>query len=116
MPFPREETTPPVTKMYLVAFGPEVIGLPLKCMPMGFRPSKVVRSVDARQRGLVEPRDADGEAAVQRPKLLQPLGQLSRAGFGRDPPRQCRAGAGVNAQMLPVEVGAVVRGLTAVWN
>ena len=22
MPFPREETTPPVTKMYLVAFGP----------------------------------------------------------------------------------------------
>ncbi len=29
MPFPREETTPPVTKMYLVAFGPEFIWLPL---------------------------------------------------------------------------------------
>jgi hypothetical protein len=25
MPFPREETTPPVTKMYLVALGAEVI-------------------------------------------------------------------------------------------
>ena len=54
MPFPREETTPPVTKMYLVAFGPVVIGLPLKCVPMGFRPSKVVRGVDTRQRRLIE--------------------------------------------------------------
>src|SRR5918995_3929433 len=25
MPFPREDTTPPVTKMYLVEFGPVVI-------------------------------------------------------------------------------------------
>ena len=48
MPLPREETTPPVTKMYLVAFGPVVIGLPLECVPVGFRPSKVVRRIHAR--------------------------------------------------------------------
>src|SRR6266852_122053 len=73
MPFPREETTPPVTKMYLVAFGPVVIDSPLKCVPMGFRPSKVIRRIDARERRLGQPGHADYDPVVQRPKLLQPL-------------------------------------------
>src|SRR3989442_5097796 len=66
VPFPREETTPPVTKMYLVALGAEVIALPLKCVPVGFRPSKVVRRIHARLRLLGEPRDAPGEFLMQR--------------------------------------------------
>src|SRR5690349_8828413 len=80
MPFPREETTPPVTKMYLVALGAEVIALPLKCVPVGFRPPKVIRRVHARLRGLAQSSDADRKPDVQRPKLLQPLGLLGRAG------------------------------------
>src|SRR6188508_805738 len=85
MPFPREETTPPVTKMYLVAFGPEVIGLPLKCVPMGFRPSKVVAGVDARQ----------GR-----------LGQLGRARRRRHPAGQRVARIRVDPDVLPIQVVA----------
>ena len=79
MPFPSEETTPPVTKMYLVAFGPVVIGLPLKCVPVGFRPSKVFGGIDARAGPARSSRATPmRDAVVQRPQLLQPLGQLGR--------------------------------------
>src|SRR5690349_20702888 len=102
MPFPREETTPPVTKMYLVAFGPEVIGLPLKCVPVGFRPSKVVTSVDARQGGLAQRRHPDREAEMQRAELLEPLRQLGRRRRRRDPAGQRLARVGVDAEVLPI--------------
>src|SRR6266496_1219870 len=103
MPFPREETTPPVTKMYLVAFGPVVIDSPLKCVPVGFRPSKVIRRVDARERRLGQPAHADREPTMQRPELLQPLRLFRRARPGTDPALQCRAGVRVEAHVLPVE-------------
>src|SRR6478752_8035176 len=38
MPFPREDTTPPVTKMYLVALGPVVIRPVLERRASGLRP------------------------------------------------------------------------------
>src|SRR3954469_11340809 len=38
MPFPREDTTPPVTKMYLVALGPVVIRPVLERCASGLRP------------------------------------------------------------------------------
>src|SRR6476660_2163284 len=110
MPFPREETTPPVTKMYLVALGAEVIALPLKCVPMGFRPSKVVRRIHARLRRLGQPRDTDAESLVERPELLQPLGLLGRTRRGRHPPGQRGAGVHIDPQVLPVEaVGRIGR-------
>src|SRR5690349_7818832 len=114
MPFPREETTPPVTKMYLVAVGPVVIALPLECVPMGFRPSKVVRRVHARQSGLGEPCDADRETAVQRAELLQPLGLLGRARRHPHPAIEGRAAVDVEPHVLPVELVARIRRLPAV--
>src|SRR6185312_14703776 len=38
MPFPKEDTTPPVTKMYLVALGPVVIRPVLERCASGLRP------------------------------------------------------------------------------
>ena len=94
MPFPREETTPPVTKMYLVAFGPGFIASPLKCLPVGFRPSKVIQSIHTGLDRLGQPGHADGEPVMQRPQLLQPLGQLGRARL--QAAQRCKA-ARVNA-------------------
>src|SRR3954447_13324896 len=108
MPFPREETTPPVTKMYLVACGPEVIGLPLKCVPMGFRPSKVVAGVNAGQGRFGQLSHADPEAHVQGAELLQPLRQLGRAGRCRHPAVQRTARTRVNPDVLTIEVIARV--------
>src|SRR5690349_825821 len=111
MPFPREETTPPVTKMYLVALGAEVIALPLKCVPLGFRAPKVIGRIHARLRGLAQSSDADREADVQRPELFQPLGLLGRAEWRGDPARERGSGVHVQAEMLPVELVGRVRGL-----
>src|SRR5918996_4762865 len=80
MPFPREETTPPVTKMYLVALGPEFIASPSEVLPMGFRPSKVVQRIHAGLDRFRQPRHPDREAVMQGPQLLQPLRQLGRTG------------------------------------
>src|SRR6476659_10824640 len=116
MPFPREETTPPVTKMYLVALGAEVIALPLKFVPVGFRPSKVVRRIDARHRRLGEPGDADGESEMQRAELLEPFGLLGRTRRGRRPLRQRRASVHVETDVLPVQsLGRVVH-RAAIWD
>src|SRR5918999_1606049 len=103
MPFPREETTPPVTKMYLVAFGPEFIASPLQCVPMGFRPSKVVGSIHAGLDRLRQERDADSKPVVQRAELFQPLGGFRRARLQGGPAPQRPAGVGVEADVLPVE-------------
>src|SRR6476620_3576384 len=110
MPFPREETTPPVTKMYLVALVAEVIALPLKCVPVSFRPSKVVQRIHTRQRRLGQAGHANGESQMQCPELLEPLGLLRRARRGGDPPHQRGASIHVDAEVLPVEpVGRVGR-------
>src|SRR5690242_10905190 len=92
MPFPREETTPPVTKMYLVALGAEVIALPLKCVPVGFCPSKVVRCVHSWQRRLGQPGHPDREPEMQRPQLLQALRLLRGARRRADPSGERVAG------------------------
>ena len=101
MPFPREETTPPVTKMYLVAFGPVVMRLTPEMRANGLPPVEGPPGVDARQGRLGQRGHADADAMVQRAELFQPLGQLGRA--GRQPPpsaparrgcRRTRRGAG----------------------
>src|SRR6187549_989639 len=87
-PLPREETTPPVMKMNLVA-----MQFPLGKTPWsdafqdGFHPLQVFRRVHAR-RPSVDDQDPDRNAVLQGPELLQRFAPLQRRGRQARQPEQ----------------------------
>ena len=84
MPFPREDTTPPVTKMYLVAFGPVVIRPALEKRASGLLPVEDPPAVSTPgSAGSSSRATPMRQAVVQRPELLQPLGLFRRTGRQR---------------------------------
>ena len=105
MPLPSDETTPPVTKMYLVVL--DAVGHACSSCGAGQCASARRRSSGVSTpgwAGLVEPRHADAQAVLQRPELLQPLRRSSGVGGERGPPAQRAPGVGVDAEVLPVEI------------
>src|SRR5690606_6922633 len=77
IPFPSDETTPPVTKMYLV--GCRLCSLIARCPSGGLftpqpllRPHRIRRRIHAASR-LRHHADADRQSCIQRPQLLQPF-------------------------------------------
>src|SRR5688500_16036739 len=107
IPFPREETTPPVTNTYFFAWESAMEGsrgcrrleVPRKLRlghrrveaeQTGFHPRDVLGVIDRDGPG-IEPRTHDREADLECAELLEPLGALERGGAGRHEPIECRA-------------------------
>src|SRR6184192_4381766 len=100
MPFPSEETTPPVTKTYFVELTdspPSADGStaalrgagPRRCRPRGRR--------------RIEQRHADRDPVQQRPQLLQALRALLRHRRQLHPPLQCLARVSVHTDVLAID-------------
>src|SRR3990170_4164554 len=94
MPFPREDTTPPVTNTNFVEC---CIVTPASAAeglsPRGqvrLRAPQVVFRIDAGQRRLGEARHPDRHPVTQRPQLLELLGLLGRRRLEHHPARQRR--------------------------
>ena len=105
-PLPSEETTPPVTKMYLVAMRPPsssvrcpFVGLNATRSQDTFHPLQVLRGVDA-ERPRVDDEHADRDAVLQRPQLLERLAALERRGRQPGEAQQGLALVAVDAQVL----------------
>src|SRR6185295_7890894 len=76
-PLPKDETTPPVTKMNLVRFTSLAISpSPQRC-ELGARPFEIARRVDL-DRGGLDRGDLDAESPFQRAELLELLGLFER--------------------------------------
>ncbi len=74
MPFPSEETTPPVTKMYLAIV---ILHRLVSRRANSSRTFQILRGIHA-QRFVFRLHYPDGEAVFQRAQLFQPLGLFQR--------------------------------------
>src|SRR5881409_2046991 len=99
MPLPRDDTTPPVTKMYFVELTdspPSVGGSTVFPRTAGRLPCRH-RAPRARETARHR-----SERLQQRPQLLEPLPPLFRHGGEPDPAIQRVPGIGVDAHVLMV--------------
>src|SRR5262245_58099088 len=110
IPFPSEETTPPVTKMYLVVAEPWPARDGASCMrvssggegrPLFVRSLEILLRIYSRTDRLVDQRDAHRQPGGQRPELLQPFGLLQGIHRQRDPATKRVGRVRVNADVLP---------------
>src|SRR5690606_7646534 len=92
MPFPRDDTTPPMMKMYLVgcrlcSLIARLSSCVLFTSQLLLRPLRVSECVHATF-GIRDDADSDRQSRVQRPELLQPLDPLERRFRQRPPPEK----------------------------
>src|SRR5512145_1704735 len=91
IPFPSDETTPPVTKMYLVVWGLVLVGMSAPSSgerrPARVRLGEIVFGVDPGVHLSGHVGDADRYPGRERPQLLQTLDSLQRVRREGDPRR-----------------------------
>src|SRR5688572_23329648 len=75
MPFPREEITPPVTKMYLAMSDP--LRLRVELAEAGLDGGHVLGTIDGEGAG-VDDSDGDPDAVLERAELLEAFDLLER--------------------------------------
>src|SRR5687768_17192223 len=113
IPFPSEDTTPPVTKMYLVGWGLVVVGMSAPCgdegIPVFVGDRQVLFGIDSPVHGRRGVRDTDRHPGGEGTQLFEALDPLERMGRQRHPRRQRVARIGVHADVLP-DVRRALRG------
>src|SRR5918992_3782581 len=110
MPFPSDETTPPVTKMYLLVCcrtvgcisceSSTLVGAG-EAWPLLVCAGKIFFRVDSGARWLGDHRDADRHAGGEWSQLLQSFDLLQGVWRQGDPPRERVTRVGVDPDVLP---------------
>src|SRR5437016_1398916 len=111
IPLPSDDTTPPVTKMYLVVCLAEAC-IEVTCRswssqwrrrPFAIGAYEVFLRIDPLHDRFIDERHTDGNAGEERPKLLEPFDLFEWRGRQAHPFLQRRPVVRVDANMLPHE-------------